>query len=151
MDVAGGQQLDEPVVGHVAGEAHVGQAGGPLLELGPGRAVAVDQERHVGQPPGRLDEQVERLREADVAGVQHDRLVADAELARGTPSCRSAGRIAVGVDEVGDRVHGRRPVPAGSLAATLAREVVGQHGDGVGEAVADPLQPRRGGDHAAVR
>jgi hypothetical protein len=75
-----------------------------------GGAVAVDDERHVGHRRAASITQIERLREADVAGVEHDRLVPDPELGPVRSSAPPAG--SVGVDEVRDHVH-RVAVPNG--------------------------------------
>ena len=134
--------------GCIGGEADVGQAGGGPLDVGQRRAAAVDDDDDVVaagvvQAPGRLDEQVEALAEADVAGVEHDGLVgADAELA-------AVGVVALGrpdplgVDEVRDDPHlaGVAPAVAAELGDDVVAQVVGQDGDGVGGLVADPLEP----------
>ena len=110
VDVAGGEQLDEAPFGHVAPEADVGQSGGIGTQLGQPGALAVDQEGDVRQAAGRVEQQRQRLREPDVAGVEHHRLVADAELA--AVGRQPVGRVdAAGVDEVGDDVHRRRRGP----------------------------------------
>jgi hypothetical protein len=113
-----------------------------------GGAVAVDHEHDVGAAPGGADDEVERLREADVAGVQHDRFVTDAELGPVRRDPRAGGDRRR-VDEVGDHVH---PVGLGGseLGGDVAPQVVAQHGHGRRRAVADPLEPAGGGDQATV-
>ena len=81
VDVAGREHLVEPAGGLMVAESHVGEIGCVGFELRARRAVAVDHERGLGDGPGGGDEHLERLREADVAGVQHDRFVADRQLA----------------------------------------------------------------------
>ena len=152
MEVAGGQHLGQALPGLVGREADVAEAGRRLLEGREPRAATVDHEhqlRPILQPAGRGDQQVERLGEADVAGVQHDHLLGrDAELAAegGVPG---QGPDELGVDEVGDHAD-VAPVLGADLGRDVGPEVVGEHGDRRGAGVARALQPAGGADEAGV-
>ncbi len=82
VDVAGRQHLGQPIDRLVAGEADVGQTAraGPASarRAAPSPLITNISDGHRSRG---LDDHFQRLREADVAGVQHDGLVADAELA----------------------------------------------------------------------
>ena len=124
VDVAGRQHLDEALVGHVAGEADVGQPGGARSSSTRAAPVAVDQERRrraAAGPPRRAARATARSR----------RCRRRARPAR--RRCRARARYAVeaigradghGVDEVGDRVDGRRPRRPAPWPTTLAAQVV---------------------------
>ena len=85
VDVAGREQLGQSVRVDVAGEAHVGETCARAVRAS-GRAAPSPLIRNVdlGHLAGGGEHQVERLRESDVAGVQHDRSVAEAELGADT-------------------------------------------------------------------
>ena len=65
----------------------------PALQVEASRAAAVDQHRHVGPAPGDLDEEVERLRVPDVAGVEHAPARRRCRARRGRRVIRSAGTM----------------------------------------------------------
>ena len=148
MEIAGGQQLGEAIGRDETAEPEVGDAGSLLFQVAPHRAFSVDHERHVRELPGGGDEQVEGLRKADVAGVQHHGLVADPQLLA-VPGHPVARVDLLDVDEVGDHPY-RAGAASRKLAGHIGGEVVGQHRHRVRQAVADPLQPRRRGDDGGV-
>ena len=149
VDVAGGEQLDEALVGHVAGEAHVGQAGGA-----PARASA----RAAPSPLIRNVTSGSRRAASTSSSSDCEKPTLPAYSTTGSspmPSSRryavirSAGPIASVSTKLG--IVWTVAGPAGRhLGDDVGAQVVGQHRDGVGDAVAHPLQPRRDGDHAAV-
>ena len=148
VDVAGGEQFRQAGRVEIAGEADVGETCGGTFERGPRGAVAVDEERRIGDLTGGGEHQVERLRESDVAGVEHDRSLAEPQLGaiRGEPVTRDDR---VGVDEVGDDVDalaGRR----WQLPADVVGEIIGEHGDRIRAAVAHPFERSRRRDDRAV-
>ena len=123
MEVGGGQHLPQPSQRLGVDEADVGEPGAGRLQTGPGRAASVDHEDDVGplllQAAGGIEEQIEGLGEADVAGVHHHPASHEA---MGGPVVVLGGahRNGGGVDEVGDHPHLGRLPPPGSLAPTLA-------------------------------
>ena len=92
VHVAGRQHFREPFDGLVAGESDVRHVGRRTFELLTCGSVTVHHERHVRAPSRCADDEVERLREPDVARVQHDGLVADARIRIGSGSNDRAGR-----------------------------------------------------------
>ena len=143
VDVAGRQHLGQPAVGQRSRRSARWRARRRLASRS-GRAAPSPLIRNVdvGQAPGGVEQQVRAT--ARTRRCRRTCTTGSAPIAELAPVRRHpvAGRMRVGVDEVRDHAHrvggaGRRPWPA-----TLAREVVGQHGDGVGAAVADPLEPR---------
>ncbi len=154
MDVGGGEELGEPRLGLHVDEPHVPQARGLLLERRSGRAAPVDHEHHRGVVDERRrggQHQVERLREAHVAGVHHHRLALEALLA--PVVVLAVARLdPLGVDEVGDDADlgGVTAGAARDLRGHVVAQVVGQHRDRVGRLVGGPLEPRRHRDHPLV-
>ena len=147
VQIAGGEQLAQAIGRHEVPEPDVRQPRRTLLQLAAHRPFSVDHERDVGKlrgrrrRPGRATARSRRCRRT--APPVRRRSPARARYR----VIRSPGRICLGVDEVGDRPH-LAAVVGRELAADVGGEIVGQHGDGVGQAVADPLQPRGRGDDA---
>ncbi len=151
VDVARGQDLGQAVLGLHVHEVEVVELRGAGLEFGALRSPAVDDELDVGavdpESACGLHDEIERLGEPDVAGVHDDGTIAQTHLA---PVRVVTGPRAdpLGVDEVGDdpdlaRLTGIRAPPRapGDLRPHVVGEVVGEHGDGVGEAVGHTLEP----------
>ncbi len=140
VDVPGGEQLRQSVGFDVVGESEIGDASRTRLERLPRRTIAVDQERHLGECPSRLHHELERLREPDVARVEHHGPVTEPELLAVTR--RPVGRHDhVGVDEVGDHVDCVDVAGGGQFGHHVVAQVVGQHRDGIGGLIAHPLEP----------
>ena len=96
-----------------------------------------------------VGEQVERLGEADVAGVQDDHLLGrDAQLAAegGVPG---QGPDQLGVDEVGDHAD-VAPVLGADLGGDVARRSSESTVTAAARRVGRALQPARGPDEAGV-
>ena len=97
--------------------------------------------------PGRVEHQVERLREADVAGVHHDPLArrgrtrAGRRRPRGPPAGSARCRRSSGSPGCGRP----RRAPCPDLGPQVVAQVVGQDGDGVGPAVARTARATRPG------
>jgi hypothetical protein len=151
VDVARGQHFGEARLGLIVGEANVGEALGLRLQRRAARTAAIHDEHHVAaidELARRADDEVERLRQADVAGVHDDGLVAHAELA---PVGRAPveRRDGLRVDEVGDGTH-LLALTGRQLGGDVVAQVVREHRDGVGDAVAELLQTAGRGDDGRV-
>ena len=125
MDVGRRQDLRQPADGLHVYETHVRHPVSRTLELVSFGAGSVDDEHEmsfVRQGRGGFENELYRLRQAHVAGVHHDGLVLDSELAPvGVLSCTrcNPGRV----DEVGDDSNlGGWEVLAPTLLASIVRE-----------------------------